>query len=61
MMTKRFLRAFTSAVAMAAILACSVSAAVFTDVADNTAEGSAIKVMYDRGYIQGFGDGRFRP
>lgn len=60
-MTKRFLRAFTSAAAMAAILACSVSAAVFTDVADNTAEGSAIKVMYDRGYIQGFGDGTFRP
>ncbi len=39
----------------------SVYAAAFSDVDPNTDSGKAIERMYEKGYIQGFGDGNFRP
>ncbi len=45
-------------------IACSVFSAAafaFSDVNPSTEEGKAISVMQDKGYINGFGDGTFRP
>lgn len=46
-------------VALAVLM--SVSAFAFSDVNPSTEEGKAISVMQEKGYINGFGDGSFRP
>ena len=42
-------------------IAATVCMAAFSDVDMNTARGKAIAEMQSLGYIQGFGDGTFRP
>lgn len=43
------------------ILMLSMSVCAFSDVDGSTATGKAVEKMHSNGYIQGFGDGTFRP
>lgn len=58
-MKKCFLKAFLS-VCAAVVLVCSVAGA-FSDIDVNSDAGKAIIAMQERGYLQGFQDGTFRP
>lgn len=39
----------------------AAQAAQFSDVDTSTAQGTAIQKLYDGGYVNGYGDGTFRP
>lgn len=48
-------------IALCFALILSIPVAAFPDVDETTAQGKAITIMQDHGYIQGFNDGTFRP
>lgn len=60
-MTLKKIRAAVCALLAMTVTFCGVYAAAFSDVDPNTDVGRAITEMYEKGYIQGFGDGSFRP
>ncbi len=59
----RFLRALAVTLIIAVCFSISgvICMAAFSDVDESTEMGMAIARMQERGYIQGFGDGTFRP
>ena len=52
-------RIFVAVICFISMLSMSVFA--FADVDVSTATGKAVEKMHSHGYIQGFGDGTFRP
>ena len=59
MLKKSILRLLTFVLCVSCAISTTVSA--FSDVDSNSHQGKSIAKMQEKGYIQGFGDGTFRP